>query len=313
MTAPVKIVYMGTPDFAVPPLNALHKAGYDISLVVTQPDRKKGRGRKLSHPPVKQAAMALGIEVVQPEKINTDPVISKLKAASPDYFVVAAYGHILPKKVLDIPLKGAINIHASLLPKYRGSAPIHRAVINGEKQTGITTMLMDQGMDTGDMLMCDKTDILPHDTTKEVHDRLSLMGARLIVGTLEKMEQGILQPKAQDHSKATYAPMLKKNEGRINWEMPAKAIESFIRGMSPWPGAFTFCGDRRFKIHHAKIIEHNSGMPPGTILSCMPGELQVAAKEGTISILEIQEASGKRMPVDCFLCGCELLDGEIMA
>lgn len=307
----LKIVYMGTPDFAVPALKALHESPHEVCLAVTQPDRKKGRGRKLTPPPVKVAAQQFCIEVVQPESVKDPAFIEKLNIVAPDLFIVAAFGHILPQYVLDIPKKGAINIHASLLPKYRGAAPIQRAVINGEKETGITTMMMDKGMDTGDILMVKKTPILPEDTSADVHDRLSVMGADLIIKTIEGLDKGSLIPAAQNHEKATYAPMLSKKEGRINWALTAEAIESFIRGVTPWPGAYTQCGDKRLKVFKARVIDRDSGMPPGTLLDCCPGELQVAAGEKTVSIMEIQGDSGKRLTVDCFLCGCTLPDGDV--
>ncbi len=308
----LKIVYMGTPDFAVPALKALVENRHDVCLVVTQPDRKKGRGRKLLPPPVKVMAKSLGIETAQPESVKDPAFIEKLKMTRPDYFIVAAFGHILSQEILDIPKSGAINIHASLLPKYRGAAPIQRAVMEGEKETGITTMLMDKGMDTGDILMINKTPVHPDDTAADIHDRLSAIGADLIISTLEGLLNKTVTPVPQDHSKATYAPMLSKKEGRINWTLSAKAIESFIRGVTPWPGAYTQCGDKRLKIFKARVIDKDTDMPPGTILNCSPGELHVAAGEKTLSIMEIQGASGKRLPVDCFLCGCALPDGDVL-
>ena len=300
---------MGTPDFSVPPLKFLHEHGYTVEAVVTQPDRPKGRGRKVISPPVKRTAIALGYEILQPESIRADRFEARIKQIEPDFFVVAAFGHVLPKHILTIPKFGAINIHASLLPKYRGAAPIQWAIINGEKQTGITTMLMDEGLDTGDILLSESTDITPKDTAGTLHDRLSEIGADLLIRTLKGIETETIRPIPQDHSAATYAPMLQKKDGLINWEHPAETIETFIRGMNPWPCAFTVCQNRRIKVYRAEIAEMESPDPPGTVIRGFADELRVAAGEKAVSILELQGESGKRLPVNEFLRGRKIPPG----
>ncbi len=300
---------MGTPDFSVPPLKSLHEHGYTVEAVVTQPDRPKGRGRKVISPPVKSTAIALGYETLQPESIRADRFEARIKQIEPDFFVVAAFGHILPKHILNLPKFGAINIHASLLPKYRGAAPIQWAVINGEKQTGITTMLMDEGLDTGDILLTESTGITPKDTAGTLHDRLSEIGADLLIRTLKGIETETIRPIPQDHSAATYAPLLKKKDGLINWEHPAETIETFIRGMNPWPCAFTVYQKRRIKVYRAEIAEMESPEPPGTVIRGFADELRVATGEKALSILELQGESGKRLPVNEFLRGRKIPPG----
>jgi methionyl-tRNA formyltransferase len=305
----LKIVFMGTPDFAVPPLRALHDCGHEVLTVVTQPDRRKGRGRKLTPPPVKQAAASYGYPVIQPETVRSDSFHRQMTELAPDLFVVVAFGQILPQSLLDIPSRGAINVHASLLPRYRGAAPIQWAIINGDRETGVTTMMMDKGMDTGDMLLMNKTAIGPEETAADLHDRLSDLGARTLVRTLEKLQDGSLERTPQNHAKSTHAPMLKKKDGEIDWSMPAERIECLIRGMTPWPGAYTFSDGMRLKIFKASVLKREISVPPGTILECFPGELRVATGQSALAVQEIQGASGKRLPIDDFLCGCRLPDG----
>ncbi|BBO80215.1 methionyl-tRNA formyltransferase [Desulfosarcina ovata subsp. sediminis] len=312
MSRPLTIVYMGTPDFAVPPMAALHERGYRILTVVTQPDRPKGRGRKLTPPPVKQAALKFGCPVLQPETVRTDDFHRNMADLAPDLYVVAAFGQILPQSLLDIPKQGAINIHASLLPRHRGAAPIHRAIIEGDAETGITTMMMDKGMDTGDILLMDRTPIGPTETAAELHDRLSRMGAKTILRTLEMLQSGTLPRTSQDHSRATYAPMLRKKDGQVDWSQPAETIDRLIRGVTPWPGAFTFSDGMRLKIFRASVLHRDISVPPGTILECIPGELRVATGKDALAIKEIQGQSGKRLPIDDFLCGCRLPDGSCL-
>ena len=300
---------MGTPDFAVPPLKSLYENGYTVEAVVTQPDRPKGRGQKVISSPVKKTARALGYEILQPESIRADRFEARIKQIEPDFFVVAAFGHVLPKHILTLPKFGAINIHASLLPNYRGAAPIQWAIINGEKQTGITTMLMDEGLDTGDILLTESTDITPKDTAGTLHDRLSEIGADLLIKTLKRIERSTIHPIPQDHSAATYAPMLQKKDGLINWEHPAETIETFIRGMNPWPCAFTVYQNRRIKVYRAEIAEMESPEPPGTVIRGFADELRVAAGEKALSILELQGESGKRLPVNEFLRGRKIPPG----
>ena len=302
---------MGTPDFAVPSLTALNREGCRIALVVTQPDRPKGRGRKRIPPPVKTAAEAFGCEVIQPESIRTDWVSECVERVEPDLFVVVAFGQVLPKYLLSIPSKGAINLHASVLPKYRGPAPIQRAILNMEKETGVTTMLLDEGLDTGDILLTQTIDIKPEDTGGTLHDRLADIGAELLIRTLRGLEKNELAPIPQDHSKATYAPLLKKSDGKIEWMLPAERIEAFVRGMNPWPGAFTFLQDKRLKLFKAGVVKTESHKPPGTVIRGFPDELRIATGEGLLSILELQGESGKRLSIKEFLRGCEIPVGSV--
>lgn len=295
---------MGTPDFAVPSLKALHNNGYEVLLVVTQPDRPKGRGRKLVFTPVKETALELGYSIAQPSSIKTTEFFDLISSLCPDLFVVIAFGHILPKKILDIPKKGAINLHASLLPKYRGPAPIQWAVINREKKTGITAMLMDKGLDTGDILLSAEVIISSKDTYSSLHDRLALKASDLLIKTLTGMQANTINPVPQDNSIATYAPLLKKKDGRINWSKSAKEIEAFIRGINPWPGAFTMHGEKRLKIFDADIIPGSAKQVPGTIADETRDHLFVATGDGFLSIKEIQEESGKRQNIKNYLCGC---------
>ena len=224
---------MGTPDFAVPTLEALHNSEHEVVLVITQPDRPKGRGRKLTAAPVKRAADRFQYPVFQPESVKNKAAFETIKAAGADFLVVIAFGHVLPPAILEIPKFGAINSHASLLPKYRGPAPIQWAVINGESETGVTTMMMDRGLDTGDMLMVAREAIGPEDTAGQLHDRLAVTGAALLIATLNAHAEGTLEPTKQDSDQATYAPLLKKRDGHIEWRNPAAAIECFIRGVTP--------------------------------------------------------------------------------
>ncbi|GAB6096858.1 methionyl-tRNA formyltransferase [Desulfatiferula olefinivorans] len=297
------VVFMGTPDFSVPPLKALHRQGYDIRLVVTQPDRPQGRGRKMIETPVKQTALALGLPVLQPLRINEAEVVDTLRSLAPDFFVVTAFGQFLSNELLRVPEMGSVNIHASLLPAYRGASPIHRAIINGESETGITTMLMDQGMDSGDILMQAALAIRPDDTAESLHDRLSALGAELIIDTLNAMAAGSLTPRPQDPSRVTFAPMLSKEDGHLPWTRTARELDCFVRGMTPWPGAFTFFDDKRLKIFAVEAIDSTSKAEPGTVLESGNGRLVVQTGRGALSIQEIQGASGKRLPIADFLRG----------
>ncbi len=307
-----RIVFMGTPDFSVPPFQALHKSGHEVVLVVTQPDRPKGRGRKMLPPPVKECALALGYEVIQPESVRTPEFVQRIKELAPDVFVVVAFGQLLPQNLLDIPRIASVNIHASLLPRYRGAAPIQRAVINGEKETGVTTMRMDAGMDTGDILLMEKTEILPEDTSASLHDRLSVMGAELMLKTIEKFGTGEIRPLPQNHAEATYADMLKKSDGRMDWSRKVCELDCLVRGTDPWPGAFCFFGEKRLRIWKVKKISENTEAAPGTVLAGTPDELRVTGGDGVLSIEEIQGESGKRMSVKDFLRGFRIPAGTVL-
>ncbi len=303
---------MGTPDFAVPTLNLLSQSHHHLALVVTQPDRPKGRGRQSVPTPVKQAALQWGHDIIQPASLHTDGFIDAMKQHDPDLFVVIAFGHILTADLLSIPRFGAINVHGSLLPKYRGAAPIQWAIINGEKETGVTTMLMDHGVDTGNILLSTRTAIEDHDSSATLHDRLADIGAKLLMETVALFEKGPAQSHPQNHSLATDAPMLSKRDGRVNWNLAAVSIERFIRGLSPWPGAFTFHDTKRLKIFSAETVHSDTDESPGTVLRAFPDELRVSTGKDALSILEIQGASGKRMLIKDFLRGYRLPEGTLL-
>jgi len=313
MKKKAKIIFMGTPEFATPALKALYKSNQNVALVVTQPDRPKGRGRKVIPPPVKEVAINLGCEVDQPASIRTVEFANRIANHKPDIIVVVAFGHIIPKNILAIPKIATINIHASLLPKYRGPAPIQWAIINGEIETGVTTMLMDEGLDTGDILLSSKIKIFSDDTSGTLHDRLANLSADVLIRTIERIETGDITPFSQDHTQATYAPLLKKNDGRMNWEMSAQTLEAFVRGMTPWPGAFTFHGKKRLKIFKAMPIIIDTVEPPGTVIKRFPDELYVATGKGALSVIEIQGESGKRLLIKEFLQGYKIPPGTILS
>jgi methionyl-tRNA formyltransferase len=308
-----RIIFMGTPEFSVPSLLSLHDSKYEISLVITQPDRRRGRGRKEMPPPVKKTAMALGYEVFQPSSFLTDEVFEKIQAVKPIFIVTVAYGHILPEKILNIPKLASLNIHASLLPKYRGAAPIQRAIMEGEKETGVTIMFMDTGLDTGDILLSETVPIHLDDTAQSLHDRLANAGGPLLLKTLQGFEENSLTPIPQDDRMASYAQMLEKENGHINWRLSADQLVNLIRGTTPWPGAFTFYQDRRIKIFKAIAVEAEVTASPGSVLKGFPGELRVATGNGILSILEIQGASGKRLSIQDFLRGHDFQPGTIFS
>jgi methionyl-tRNA formyltransferase len=307
-----KIIFMGTPQFSVAGLEALHADGHDIGLVVTQPDRPRGRGRKVTPSPVKAAALNFGIEVIQPASIRTPEFADHIESLKPDFQVVIAYGKIIPENVLALPRIGTINIHASLLPKLRGAAPIQWAIINGEKETGVCSMLMEKGLDTGDVLLTARETIRPDDTAGSLHDRLAVKGANVLIDTLKAYAKNEILPQAQDHDLATYAPMLTKDDGLIHWSKSAVSLENFIRGVTPWPGAFTRFGDQRLKIFKSAAIAVETTESPGTVVQGFPDELRVATGEGVLSILEIQGSSGKRLSIKDFLRGHAIPPGTIL-
>lgn len=301
---------MGTPEFAVPSLSALIGAGYEVAAVVTQPDRPSGRGKVLTPPPVKTAAEAAGIPVLQPSKIRTEEFYSGLSSYSPDLICVTAYGRILPKSILDLPLYGCVNVHASLLPKYRGAAPINWAIVRGESVTGITTMLMDEGMDTGGMLLRREVAIEDDDTGETLSRKLSIVGGDLLAETLALLEEGRLRPEKQDESLATYAPIIKKEDGLIDWSKPARDIRNLVRGMLPWPGAYTFVGGKMLKIFMAAVSEGEGR--PGEVIKSGGGVLRVAAGDGALDIVELQIEGGKRLEAAAFLAGRKIAEGAIL-
>lgn len=312
MTPSYRIVFMGTPEFAVPALKNLYRSGHKVLQVVTQPDRPKGRGKTVVFPPVKEAAMELGCPIIQPQSIRTQDFCDVMTRLDPDIFVVAAYGHVLPQQILAIPRLGAINIHASLLPKYRGAAPIQWAVINREVETGVTLMLMDKGLDTGDMLLSASVPILSDDTSGSLHDRLALLGADLLIQTLNYYEIHRKSAIPQVHEQASYAPLLKKEDGHLDWRQPADELEARIRGLTPWPGAFCFYNGKRIKIYRAcqkPIVTMES---PGTVLKGFSNELTVATGRHALVIQELQGDSGKRLSVQDFLRGHPISLGAVL-
>ena len=276
----MRIVFMGTPDFSVPALKALVEAGHEVAAVVTQPDRPRGRGKELQMTPVKVQALAYGIPVYQPEKVKDPAFVEILRNLQPEVIVVIAFGQILSRDILDLPPYGCINIHASLLPKYRGAAPIQWAVIDGEKETGVTTMMMDVGLDTGDMLEKTVIPLDPKETGGSLFDKLSQAGGPLILSTLEKLKAGTAVRTPQTDEDSTYAKMLTKSLGQIDWSMEAAAIERLIRGLNPWPSAYTFVHGKTLKIWDADVLKESSdGAAPGQIIRTDPHSLIVAAGE----------------------------------
>jgi len=295
---------MGTPDFSVPALQKLAaQDDFHISLVVTQPDRPKGRGKKLAPSPVKSAALKMGIDVFQPKSLNSKEARDKLLSLKPDFFVVAAFGQILSQEILDIPKRYPINIHASLLPKYRGASPIQASILNMDEITGVTTMVMAKKMDAGDLLLSSSTPISNLDTAQDLHDRLGLIGADLIVKTLHAILDHRLSPTPQDHSKASYVKMLKKSDGKINWDLSNKEICAHINAMTPWPGAFTHLDNQLIKIYKAIPKDATTGHDAGVIFQCDKQGIHVASGKGSIIILELMGKSGKRLTAWQFLCG----------
>ncbi len=300
----MKIVFMGTPDFAVPCLEALIKDGNEIAGVFTQPDKPKGRGNKMTPPPVKVCAQEHGINVYQPDTLKGGEALDILKELSPEMIVVVAYGKLLPEAVLDLPELGCVNVHASLLPEYRGAAPIQRAVLDGKKKTGVTAMLMDIGLDTGDMLMKSELEIGENETSEELHDRLSVLGAELIVKTVHAAAEGTLKREKQDDSKSCYAAMLTKDMSPVDFRRTAKEIHNQVRGLYPWPSASAVLNGRKIKIHRTAAAQ-GSGQP-GQVLSLDP--FIAACGEGAIEIIEVQAEGKKRMSAQAFLNGLRITD-----
>ncbi|MFO0774897.1 MAG: methionyl-tRNA formyltransferase [Nitrospiraceae bacterium] len=309
----MRIIFMGTPEFAVPSLVALLTSDDEVVGVVTQPDRPKGRGQTLTPPPVKVLAQQHGKSVIQPTKMKDPALLEALKAWNPDLIVVVAFGRILPPSILALPPHGCVNVHGSLLPKYRGAAPIQWAVINGEQETGITTMLMDEGMDTGAMLLREATAIRPDDTSGTLAERLSQIGARLLIETLRRLKAGQLQPIPQDNARATLAPIIKKEHGVIDWSLSAAAIVNRIRGFTPWPGSSTYLGDERWTIWRAMVVPPDASLTaesePGTFLRGGKDGILVRAGDGVVAVMELQVPGSRRMSAGDFLAGHRLQPG----
>ncbi|MGQ9558040.1 MAG: methionyl-tRNA formyltransferase [Desulfurispora sp.] len=313
----MRIVFMGTPDFACPSLEALVQAGHRVVLVVTQPDRPRGRGRRLSPPPVKVLAGELGLPVCQPEKIRDRSFVDYLHGCMPDVIVVVAYGRILPPEILHLPPRGCINVHASLLPLYRGAAPIHRAIMNGECTTGVTTMLMNEGLDTGDILLQEAEPIGEADNVADLHDRLSRRGARLLVRTLEELAAGTLHRIPQDDSRATYAPPLRRDDELIDWQRPVREIFNRVRGLDPWPGACTIWEGRPIKIWRVSLPgappDHKIGSAaPGTVLAELDRGLLVQGGDGVLLVNELQLPGGRRLKWPEFSRGHSIPAGTVL-
>lgn len=310
----MKVVLMGTPEFAVPSLKMLIEEGYDVVGVVTQPDKPKGRGNKLTPSPVKEYALSKGIKVMQPEKVKkNEDFFEELKGLKPDLLVTAAYGKILPQQVLDIAPYGCINVHGSLLPKYRGAAPIQWSIINGDKITGITTMYTDIGMDTGDMLLKREFEIPDTMTAGELYDELSIIGAEVLKETLKLLTEGKLIRIPQQHDEATKVSTISKELGNIDWEKPAQTIYNLIRGTNPWPSAYTFYEGNRMRIWKARVIKNtNSGTIPGKIIDVSKVGIKVETGEGELQIEEVQFDGGKRLTVEQYTAGNEIKVGTIL-
>lgn len=306
----MRVVFMGTPDFAVPSLEALIGAGYDIVGVFTQPDKPKGRGNKLAPSPVKECAISHNIPVFQPNRIRKDGV-EDLKSLAPDLCVTAAFGQILSQEILDIPKQGTVNVHASLLPRHRGSAPINWCVLMGENKTGITTMMTDKGIDTGDMLLQKETDIQPDETAGELSIRLSMLGAKTLLETLSLLKEGRCPRIPQDHGNHTYEPMLKKEMGLIDWHKNAREIQNQVRGLDPWPGTYTPFPDGILKVIKAKAETGLSGIPGQVLAADGKMGLVVAAEEAAVRILRLQAPGGKQMDARDYLRGHPLTPGTI--
>jgi len=294
---------MGTPDFAVGTLEEIIKAGHEVALVVTQPDKPRGRSGALQFPPVKECAVAHGIEVFQPKKIREEENVEYLRKYDADIIVVAAFGQLLPKSILEMPKYGCINVHASLLPKYRGAAPIQWSVINGDAVTGVTIMQMDIGMDTGDMIAKREVVIGEEETGGGLFDKLAEVGAKLCVDTMVEIENGTATRTPQNHDEATHVSMISKELGNIDWNKSALEIERLVRGLNPWPSAFTKLEGKTFKIWKAKVLDKTTDMEVGTVSYIGKEGLEVQTGEGVLSLLEVQLEGKKRMEVDAFLRG----------
>lgn len=310
----MRILFMGTPDFAAETLNAMVSAGLDVRAAVSQPDKPKGRGHKLMPTDVKMAAQAADIPVYQPQSLKNNELMPLLDEIKPELIVVAAYGKILPEYIINYPKYGCINVHASLLPKYRGAAPIQRAIIDGESETGVTIMQMDKGLDTGDMLMSVKTQIGRYETAGELFDRLAVMGGELLVKAVHAIESGNINPVKQNDSEHTYAPMLSKADGKIDWTKSAYEISKLICGMNPWPVAYTEYNGEPLKITEAYADEENAsdGMP-GEIISLEKGKgLRIVTGKGTLYVKTAQFSGSKRMNVEDYARGHEIKIGTVL-
>lgn len=308
----MRIIFMGTPDFSVGTLNALIDAGHDVCLAVTQPDKPKGRGKEMQYPPVKEAALSHGIPVYQPKKIREPECVEELKKYNADVMVVIAFGQILPKTILEMTPYGCINVHASLLPKYRGAAPIQWAIIEGEKVTGVTTMQMDEGLDTGDMIMKKEIEISPEETGESLHDKLACAGAELCVETLKALESHTAVFEKQGETPTAYARMLTKELGNIDWNCSAEYIERLVRGLNSWPSAYTKWNGKTLKIWKAQACGTGCGnVSPGTVTQVGKKDFSVQTGDGVLKIMQVQIPGKKRMETDAFLRGNKMEPGTV--
>ncbi len=306
----MRVVFMGTPEFAVPCLRALHDAGYEIPAVVSQPDRPHGRGLQVVPTPVAGLAREIGLPVLQPAKVNDAAVLEDLRALAPDVIVVVAFGQILRPALLEIPRIGCVNVHASLLPRHRGGSPVQHTLLAGDPVTGVTTMLMDPGMDTGPILLQEETPVEPEDTTGTLLERLSHLGAGLLLRTLPPLAEGRLQPILQDSSQASYAPNLKREDARVDWASPAERIRNQVRAFSPRPGAWAMIRDREIKLWRVTTAPAPENASPGQVLAVDTQGVLVAAGQGALWLEEVQEAGKARMPGEVFARGARLAPGE---
>ena len=305
-----KIIFMGTPDFACPTLQTLLDRNEQIVAVFTQPDRPKGRGQKLQPPPVKELALRHNLPVYQPAKVRVPEVIDQIRELKPDLIVVVAFGQILPKALLEIPPQGCINVHASLLPRYRGAAPLNWCIVNGETETGVTTMQMDVGLDTGPMLLKASTPIGPDEDISSLHDRMSQLGAVLLAETIDGLQSGTVTAQPQDDSQSCYAPLLKKEHGFIDWNRSAQELHNLVRGLSTWPGAVTLLEGNPLKLFRTQVST-GQGMP-GTVLACDKQGIEVACGTGSLLVKELQAAGSKRMNSASFLAGHPIQPGTVL-
>jgi len=308
----MNLVFMGTPVFAVPTLERIVEAGHAVTGVFTQPDRPKGRGGQMAAPPVKECALRLGLPVHQPERVRRPEIVEQLKQLNPDAMVVVGYGQIIPQSIIDIPRLGIINVHASLLPKYRGAAPIQWAIANGETRTGVTTMRIDAGLDTGDMLLRWGTEIGPEETSLELSERMSAAGADLLVKTLVGLEDESVKPEPQDNAQATLAPILKKEDGLIDWNWTAQKICNRARGFLPWPGAYSSFRGQLFHVWKARVAGESLSAGAGRLIPQKKRLLAVCGEGTTLELVEVQIEGRKRIPAEAFLNGHKLDENEML-
>lgn len=308
----MKVVFMGTPDIAVPCLQKLIDEGHEVAAVVTQPDKPKGRGKKLAMPPVKELAVKYDIPVLQPVRARDEEFVKSIKEINPDLIVVIAFGQILGKELLEIPKYGCINVHVSLLPKYRGAAPINWVIINGEKKTGITTMYMDEGLDTGDIILSKEFDLDRYITAGELHDRMMVEGAEILKDTIDLIEKGEAKRTPQNHDEFSYAPIMDRNLGNIDFTKSAEEIHNLARGVNPWPGAYTFYNDVKMKIWKTDVLNEKSSKEPGTVLSVDKNGIKISTGDGILLVEEIQMPNKRRMPVSEYIKGNSIDTGAIL-